>query len=188
MARPVRQQFGQAWRYGPCSGDRWSLGLRPSVCQGCGGDGDRHQFERREARTPTRSGCRSSDQLSRGRGVGRKGSRTHRRTWRGLRCRSRRGRNARAIDGCGLRRWPCCAHRRPRRLCRTGPDRPSHGEEPARTGPDRGKPPPSARYDRRDRGQRNPSEISDSFPLERLAAAFRHQESGAHFGKIAVEI
>ena len=31
-------------------------------------------------------------------------------------------------------------------------------------------------------------EISDSFPLERLAAAFRHQESGAHFGKIAVEI
>ena len=31
-------------------------------------------------------------------------------------------------------------------------------------------------------------EISDSFPLERLAAAFHHQESGAHFGKIAVEI
>ena len=30
--------------------------------------------------------------------------------------------------------------------------------------------------------------ISDSFPLERLADAFRHQESGAHFGKIAVEI
>ena len=30
--------------------------------------------------------------------------------------------------------------------------------------------------------------ISDSFALENLAAAFRHQESGAHFGKIAVEI
>ena len=30
--------------------------------------------------------------------------------------------------------------------------------------------------------------ISDTFPLERLADAFRHQESGAHFGKIAVEI
>ncbi|MBX7481062.1 zinc-dependent alcohol dehydrogenase family protein [Qipengyuania qiaonensis] len=31
-------------------------------------------------------------------------------------------------------------------------------------------------------------EISDRFPLERLADAFRHQESGSHFGKIAVEI
>lgn len=30
--------------------------------------------------------------------------------------------------------------------------------------------------------------ISDTFPLERLGDAFRHQESGAHFGKIAVEI
>lgn len=30
--------------------------------------------------------------------------------------------------------------------------------------------------------------ISDTFPLERLADAFRHQESGGHFGKIAVEI
>lgn len=30
--------------------------------------------------------------------------------------------------------------------------------------------------------------ISDSFPLERLADAFRHQESGRHFGKITVEI
>ena len=30
--------------------------------------------------------------------------------------------------------------------------------------------------------------ISDIFPLERLADAFRYQESGAHFGKIAVEI
>ena len=31
-------------------------------------------------------------------------------------------------------------------------------------------------------------EISDTFPLERLADAFRHQESGSHFGKIAVTI
>lgn len=30
--------------------------------------------------------------------------------------------------------------------------------------------------------------ISNTFPLERLADAFRHQVSGAHFGKIAVEI
>lgn len=30
--------------------------------------------------------------------------------------------------------------------------------------------------------------ISDTFPLERLADAFRHQASGKHFGKIAVEI
>ncbi len=30
--------------------------------------------------------------------------------------------------------------------------------------------------------------ISDSFALENLADAFRHQESGRHFGKIAVEI
>ncbi|MDG6078346.1 NAD(P)-dependent alcohol dehydrogenase [Erythrobacter litoralis] len=30
--------------------------------------------------------------------------------------------------------------------------------------------------------------ISDSFPLERLADAFRHQESGEHFGKIGVDI
>jgi NADPH:quinone reductase-like Zn-dependent oxidoreductase len=30
--------------------------------------------------------------------------------------------------------------------------------------------------------------ISDTFPLEHLAAAFRHQELGAHFGKIAIEI
>lgn len=30
--------------------------------------------------------------------------------------------------------------------------------------------------------------ISDTFPLERLADAFRHQESGGHFGKIGVEI
>lgn len=30
--------------------------------------------------------------------------------------------------------------------------------------------------------------ISDTFPLERLAGAFRHQESGGHFGKITVEI
>lgn len=30
--------------------------------------------------------------------------------------------------------------------------------------------------------------ISDTFPLERLADAFRHQESGGHFGKIAIEI
>jgi NADPH:quinone reductase-like Zn-dependent oxidoreductase len=30
--------------------------------------------------------------------------------------------------------------------------------------------------------------ISDRFPLERLADAFRHQESGQHFGKIVVEI
>lgn len=30
--------------------------------------------------------------------------------------------------------------------------------------------------------------ISDTFPLEHLADAFRHQESGGHFGKIAVEI
>ena len=31
-------------------------------------------------------------------------------------------------------------------------------------------------------------EISDIFALENLADAFRHQESGAHFGKIAIEI
>ena len=31
-------------------------------------------------------------------------------------------------------------------------------------------------------------EISDTFALENLADAFRHQESGGHFGKIAVEI
>ena len=31
-------------------------------------------------------------------------------------------------------------------------------------------------------------QISDSFALENLADAFRHQESGDHFGKIAVEI
>ena len=31
-------------------------------------------------------------------------------------------------------------------------------------------------------------EISDSFALENLADAFRHQESGSHFGKIAIEI
>ena len=30
--------------------------------------------------------------------------------------------------------------------------------------------------------------ISDRFPLERLADAFRHQERGRHFGKIAVDI
>ncbi len=30
--------------------------------------------------------------------------------------------------------------------------------------------------------------ISDSFPLDRLADTFRHQESGRHFGKIGVEI
>lgn len=30
--------------------------------------------------------------------------------------------------------------------------------------------------------------ISDSFPLERLGDAFRHQESGKHFGKIVVAI
>ena len=30
--------------------------------------------------------------------------------------------------------------------------------------------------------------ISDTFPLGRLADAFRHQESGGHFGKIAIEI
>ena len=30
--------------------------------------------------------------------------------------------------------------------------------------------------------------ISDTFPLERLADAFRHQKSGGHFGKIGVEI
>lgn len=31
-------------------------------------------------------------------------------------------------------------------------------------------------------------EISDRFPLAELAAAFRYQESGQHFGKIAIEI
>ncbi|MBX7540478.1 zinc-dependent alcohol dehydrogenase family protein [Qipengyuania sphaerica] len=31
-------------------------------------------------------------------------------------------------------------------------------------------------------------QISDTFALENLAEAFRHQESGSHFGKIAVEI
>ena len=31
-------------------------------------------------------------------------------------------------------------------------------------------------------------EISDTFALQNLADAFRHQESGGHFGKIAVEI
>jgi NADPH:quinone reductase-like Zn-dependent oxidoreductase len=31
-------------------------------------------------------------------------------------------------------------------------------------------------------------QISDSFALKNLADAFRHQESGSHFGKIAVEI
>ena len=31
-------------------------------------------------------------------------------------------------------------------------------------------------------------QISDTFPLENLAEAFRHQESGDHFGKIAIEI
>ena len=30
--------------------------------------------------------------------------------------------------------------------------------------------------------------ISDTFPLDRLADAFCHQESGGHFGKIAIEI
>jgi NADPH:quinone reductase-like Zn-dependent oxidoreductase len=30
--------------------------------------------------------------------------------------------------------------------------------------------------------------IDRSFALEALADAFRHQESGAHFGKIGVEI
>ena len=30
--------------------------------------------------------------------------------------------------------------------------------------------------------------ISDTFTLEELAKAFRHQESGGHFGKIAIEI
>ena len=30
--------------------------------------------------------------------------------------------------------------------------------------------------------------ISDTFPLADLAAAFRHQESGNHFGKIALAI
>jgi NADPH:quinone reductase-like Zn-dependent oxidoreductase len=30
--------------------------------------------------------------------------------------------------------------------------------------------------------------ISDRFPLERLADAFRHQEAGAHLGKIVIEI
>jgi NADPH:quinone reductase-like Zn-dependent oxidoreductase len=29
--------------------------------------------------------------------------------------------------------------------------------------------------------------IDRSFPLEALANAFRHQESGTHFGKIVVE-
>ena len=29
--------------------------------------------------------------------------------------------------------------------------------------------------------------IDSSFPLERLADAFRHQESNTHFGKICVE-
>ncbi|MXO53581.1 zinc-binding dehydrogenase [Erythrobacter pelagi] len=31
-------------------------------------------------------------------------------------------------------------------------------------------------------------EISDTFALEDLANAFRHQESGDHVGKIAIEI
>ena len=30
--------------------------------------------------------------------------------------------------------------------------------------------------------------IDKTFPLERLADAFRHEESGRHFGKIGVEI
>lgn len=30
--------------------------------------------------------------------------------------------------------------------------------------------------------------IDSTFPLERLADAFRHEASGAHFGKICVEI
>ncbi|KZY13273.1 hypothetical protein A3727_21205 [Erythrobacter sp. HI0038] len=30
--------------------------------------------------------------------------------------------------------------------------------------------------------------ISDTFTLEELAKAFHHQESGGHFGKIAIEI
>ncbi|HKX78925.1 MAG TPA: zinc-binding dehydrogenase, partial [Novosphingobium sp.] len=30
--------------------------------------------------------------------------------------------------------------------------------------------------------------IDSHFPLERLADAFRHQESGRHFGKIVVDI
>jgi len=29
--------------------------------------------------------------------------------------------------------------------------------------------------------------IDSSFPLERVADAFRHQESGRHFGKICLE-
>ena len=31
-------------------------------------------------------------------------------------------------------------------------------------------------------------QISDRFPLEKLADAFRHEESGSHLGKIAIEI
>ncbi|MFN3435856.1 MAG: zinc-binding dehydrogenase [Sphingomonas sp.] len=30
--------------------------------------------------------------------------------------------------------------------------------------------------------------IDRHFPLDQLGAAFRHQESGAHFGKIVVDI
>jgi NADPH:quinone reductase-like Zn-dependent oxidoreductase len=30
--------------------------------------------------------------------------------------------------------------------------------------------------------------IDSHFPLERLADAFRHQESGRHFGKIVVDV
>ncbi len=30
--------------------------------------------------------------------------------------------------------------------------------------------------------------IDRHFPLDELAAAFRHQESGQHFGKIAIDI
>jgi NADPH:quinone reductase-like Zn-dependent oxidoreductase len=30
--------------------------------------------------------------------------------------------------------------------------------------------------------------IDSSLPLEELGAAFRHQESGAHFGKICIDI
>ena len=113
--------------------------------------------------------------------------RLDRRARRRPRGRGRRAGHAGAVDRGGARRRPHRADRRADRARGRGADRAADAQAGPPAGPDRRQPARADRLRARHRGDGLRPVVDRGFPLAEIADAFRHEEAGAHFGKICLE-